>query len=913
MSGEKDLQGQDSFHLRSESDLLVFISSVTEELKLTRQAAKEAVLTLPFARPWLFEDSPASSEALSAVYLRKVKEADIVIWLIGSETSKPVVDEINTCMSAGHPLLAFKLPAQTRDDQTQKLIAEVGQNAKWKEINDERALPGQIIAALCDELLRNFRNPEPPMRRNKLTELVSLSVSRTRQMWISLGVPDDLAEEFSEDHSVGDVISPPDPGLHMVVGDQGIGKTLAVERLFQRSGRTAMDDSSQPFPLFVKARDLHEPLNEYVDRLTQGYSLPSVQGSFVVVDGVDEVGISEANALVEQFAAYVHANPKAVVVVTARPLPGLNNLGERMDIQPLDTTQVARLIAKIGKRQFDLRDMHTWSRSTQDAAGYPLFAVMIGIALGRDPNSPVPAPSQMVEQLARTAIGESSVPEEKAYRLLQTLAVKTISMGASVSKETVSHSIRDHALLKDSRFVNEFEGKVDFTLSVFREWFAARALIEGTISVESIQPFSDRWIMPLAIVLESDNETIKNELMFSIVSSDPSLASLLLTEHESIQRVRETAPRFLDDHGEIGQRIRAAMETWKDGIGNLYTLIGPGTERGSVPTIGIRSLGDQYFHMSWYGGKGNLTKVVELPVDICPSLDWPLLVTRGVPNSQVWPWLITRTDLVEALSEWLNPGHLPIESRDALHELSWEFARAANRHADRGSVPIDALRVLRQIDHGMINVYFYDRLGARYVFSEEDTRLIRRHLSEVVESGNESIIDPWPSEDRLKTSGWPWEGYSDEQLLRRTNAVYTAGLRIYRDIVDRWFGSFRHSLQMFQLLPVNLEGFIIPSYEESPRKVGPVLSWRTRSLPIQQESTASFVLERDRQGNEDWHSYWANEQKNLAAVRPSLRVEPHPMSVGSGVYVFEPRPATALAYKWLLSDLRQLDWTDVIA
>ena len=73
MSDQKDLQEQATSRLRTESDLLVFISSVTEELKSTRQAAKDAVLALPFARPWLFEDSPASSESPTALYLRKSK------------------------------------------------------------------------------------------------------------------------------------------------------------------------------------------------------------------------------------------------------------------------------------------------------------------------------------------------------------------------------------------------------------------------------------------------------------------------------------------------------------------------------------------------------------------------------------------------------------------------------------------------------------------------------------------------------------------------------------------------------------------------------------------------------------------------------------------------------------------------
>ena len=54
--------------------------------------------------------------------------------------------------------------------------------------------------------------------------------------------------------------------------------------------------------------------------------------------------------------------------------------------------------------------------------------------------------------------------------------------------------------------MNEQEGMVDFTLPIFREWYAARALIEETISFEDIHSDSDLWVIPLAIAIDSGNE-----------------------------------------------------------------------------------------------------------------------------------------------------------------------------------------------------------------------------------------------------------------------------------------------------------------------------------------------------------------------------------------------------------------------
>ena len=229
--------------LRGEADLLVFISSVMDdELKNARRTAKQAVCAYPITLPWTFECTPASSRPPAEDYLQNVEQADFVIWLIGQETTQPVVDEITTCISSGGSLLAFKLPAKNRDECTQILIQYVSTYATWKEVGDIEELSAQITAALSDALVKALRDPSPPARKSKLLQEHRLSVSRCKQTWISLGVPDDLAAELSEDQSVGDVLpTVPNPGLHLVTGDQGSGKSLALERLFQRLIKDALD------------------------------------------------------------------------------------------------------------------------------------------------------------------------------------------------------------------------------------------------------------------------------------------------------------------------------------------------------------------------------------------------------------------------------------------------------------------------------------------------------------------------------------------------------------------------------------------------------------------------------------------------------------------------------------------------
>ena len=278
--------------IRSESDLQAFISSVMrDELNGARKEVVQVCKSFEYIRPWAFEFTPASSEPADQGYLRKVREADFVFWLIGKETTQPVVDEITTCMSAGRRLLAFELPSETRCEATRNLMAQVSSYAKWARVEENQDLAQHVRNALSDELVRALRDPEPPGRAQKLEEMKQFSVSRCKRMWTSLSVKEEMATELAEDQSVGDFFAFPTTGVLRVEGDQGSGKTLAAERLFQRAIDRSLGDSSQPFPLFVSARDLQEPIEEYVAQKSKGLSRTSLTGSIIIVDGLDEIGV----------------------------------------------------------------------------------------------------------------------------------------------------------------------------------------------------------------------------------------------------------------------------------------------------------------------------------------------------------------------------------------------------------------------------------------------------------------------------------------------------------------------------------------------------------------------------------------------------------------------------------------------
>ncbi|MBI3737456.1 MAG: twin-arginine translocase TatA/TatE family subunit [Chloroflexi bacterium] len=145
----------------SEQPLLVFVSSIMnpacDDLVAERAAAKKAIEALPVSRSWRFEDSPASPETAPRVYLRKVKECDIFVLVLGKEITYPVLREYATARKHSKPRLAF-LKKCERTPTTQSFVDKIGNVVKWKDFEATNDLEKQIQIAIVDLLLLKFRD-----------------------------------------------------------------------------------------------------------------------------------------------------------------------------------------------------------------------------------------------------------------------------------------------------------------------------------------------------------------------------------------------------------------------------------------------------------------------------------------------------------------------------------------------------------------------------------------------------------------------------------------------------------------------------------------------------------------------------------------------------------------------------------
>ena len=185
-------------------------------------------------------------------------------------------------------------------------------------------------------------------------------------------------------------------------------------------------------------------------------------------------------------------------------------------------------------------------------------------------------------------------------------------------------------------------------------------------------PVSDRWLIPLAIVMEEDKE-IGNELINKIVLSDPGFASLLLKELVNRWSENETDVNSLGTTEEVGQKIWDAMDTWRRSLGELFSIIGPVSPKGCTATLGIH-ISDYEVVTSWYQDTDTMPPVVELKLEML-DMGFSSQNISSIADPKYWPWVKTKDYLASRLTKMIESNYFILESNDAVREVVWDLLR----------------------------------------------------------------------------------------------------------------------------------------------------------------------------------------------------------------------------------------------
>ena len=168
---------------------MVFVSSAIEEFLHERKVVEEAIAAIPLTRSWVFEHSSAYAEPVAEAYLRKVRECDIFILLVGEEMSEPVKMEYQTAVEQDKPRLVF-LKDLPRAPEADSFIRSI--DVKWAKFSTIDELRNKVQAAVADELIRGYRRYRlKAVEVGRMAEfgerLSSVTVVRGDQIQVSTG------------------------------------------------------------------------------------------------------------------------------------------------------------------------------------------------------------------------------------------------------------------------------------------------------------------------------------------------------------------------------------------------------------------------------------------------------------------------------------------------------------------------------------------------------------------------------------------------------------------------------------------------------------------------------------------------------------------------------------------------------
>jgi hypothetical protein len=504
---------------------------MTADTVWAREACREAIGQQSVFTPWLFENTSASTTAVQESYLRPIQECDLVIWLAEASTTPPVRLEIETALATARPILVFRIDTNPSDAETESLLAQVG--TKWTFVVDAVDLKAKLEAALVDELRRAWRARRDFNRPALIAALQQQSRNRCMLRWQAVGVDDKVAQALADDPSIGRSIALDAGRFTVLVGELGLGKSLAAERFYQNSLVSALEDATKEIPLFIEAKKLQ---GRITDRVVQEWGhRPQPSATFVaILDGLDEAAPERRLELAREARSVALDYPNSTVLVTTRALADLGDefSGQSTAIEPLARKEVYELIARVAGREVQDHEYWDYPDSFHEALERPLFAILVALSHLDSNHYRLPT-GRLLAELVKRSLGRVNLREEGSHPILFKLARQTIEKGGAPVPIAEVGSLTDVAPLLRSRLVVEDKDRLAFPLAIICEWFAARDIEARGVDIENIVGDSrrlERWRVPITLCVTEGSEETVDRVMGPLARLRPAVAAEVLHE-----------------------------------------------------------------------------------------------------------------------------------------------------------------------------------------------------------------------------------------------------------------------------------------------------------------------------------------------------------------------------------------------
>lgn len=717
----------------------------------------------------------------------------------------------------------------------------------------------------------------------------------------------------------------------VLVGPYGSGKSELAELWFRKAVEEFRIDESVCQPMWLHASELIS--RSLVDEVSRRSSTTAGSSSTlsVVIDGLDEVDSTTAARVVAQARAFVRAASQARILLTCRPgvlqrdnLQILHNGLEREEA-------VALVEAIAGSRQATWR----WDPTLIDAVRRPFFAIAAGVMIGEGarPSGQADLIGRLVERALTTRSGSTRATQDpRTFDLLTKLAVSTTKSGGR--QDGLSFQERQEVLI--STLVHQVGPQVEFSLPIFQQWFAGTAILSDSslvsIAVSDADSF-ERWRWALAVACLGASTDQLDDILEACLDANPGAGSWILTQvsggHDWYRDIGDDDV----DASTAGQRLLRATRTWIDSLGELASSIFPVRYPSQPIGLGVRVSG-KGVALGWLREAPESDTMVDLPARVHPFLGpdetWLPDRTGHVAVGDEWPWELRRKQIATGMLRVLETHPLIGGARGVWQaESRYRALRIVMKSQSMLYPPIDRDEARRVVEenldvlrtHGDIASWSVAGFGTIYGEQMADLAGWLRDVEAPI------VVRPVPVPDRDRPKdGAVWSLYSDDRLQHFYAEVLGMGCDAYDEAATGLFSKFTWSLGTGS--PGDFGVLAELSFPGDGRlRRGPVINKMILPLDVMSEEIAKWGGDFLRSTNGRAAVAIANDadlsdqrffersQELLDQVGPRLaRSGPFRRGIGwsssAVTNLNHPRPASAVAARWIWNDLKAFKLAD---
>ncbi|HEV7772851.1 MAG TPA: hypothetical protein VGO48_06140 [Conexibacter sp.] len=877
-----------------------------------REAAVNALDRVPFLAVWAFEFTPPSPESADTTYLRHVREADLVIWLTGTEVTDAVAAEIEEGLAHHRDFVVIRLGSAALTPRCQELFDRVKSRAKYGRATSVDDIPQVLELAMRDVAARALRGRPSLGRLPLIEQLGRASRARCVLRWQTPGLGRAEALTMADDPSIGagpeSVLPNAEHPVVVLSGEMGAGKSLCAERHLQRALQVLRENGSPPVPVWLRAKEVQGGLRAAVKAACDGIGDPRVRGASIVIDGIDEVGSDLGAAMLDEAREVAFTWPTTTILLTTRPLSSLRGVEELRLMPALEDDEAWEIVERVAGHEVPLGARHGLPKQVLDSMRRPLFALIYGIWQRQRQHG---QPRSQGDLLA--FFGERI--ERQTGRNLREVLIR-LSV-ASVRRELdgvpaadVGSASEVQSLL-DAGVVTERSGDIVPGLPVLAQWFAAQALLEQRVTISEILERLDDidlWRYPLALAVATGSSAKASGLLDPLMREVPGFAFVVIDEAlPSVALDGTPAPPW----EEAGAAMRQALEAIAVGISPLETATLPVDQAGRLLSLGVRSSG-QHVDYSFWHGRDERPPLFPLTLDDLrtPGPEFPVSGFSAVGSGAAWAWRWARDQLKRELDSQIKQRAFDLpECEPWIAERIWAAAIALAGVSD---LRVDRLEIAPLREEIEEIVRDARSMGAQRATFQRDSRpefdafWFATELGERLDRGETELRSPLPRADVSNSKGgMVGMFFSDEQLVALATAMYENALAIYQALVARWFGKLGHRLCLNAMLPARFVGRVIINRTEREGRFDYGLPYVEGEFEVQDigaESSAGFAIgERSR---DLWES--SEQYERLLHMRPDAA---RWITAWRGGSYFRPgdiEASSKLAYTWLHRDLAHL-------